>query len=251
MPVIRDSRARRTPAPGRLAAVVCLLAIGIAWTSAHALTAQQEKDEILTLLAYSIAYADWQTGLAPIRGRNVASVLLDSHGDIVFWGRNCETQRADVTQHADVVAMEKYLDGEPGLRYLSSYTLYTTLDPCAMCAGMTIMGYLSRVVYGQTDSRAGGVLQIYISAGKDFTIPTPMASPTAYRTQLENAFQQSGMTSVDDWLFSAAAQDIFRPAHDHFANDYTPQYGQNASILSQARQVLSDAEARGPAACNP
>jgi tRNA(Arg) A34 adenosine deaminase TadA len=251
MPVIRDSRARRTPAPRRLAAVACSLAIGLAWSSAHALTAQQEKDEILTLLAYSIAYSDWQTGVAPVRGRNVASVLLDSHGNIVFWGRNCETQRADVTQHADVVTMEKYLAGQPGLRYLSSYTLYTTLDPCAMCAGMTIMGYLSRVVYGQTDSRAGGVLQIYISAGKDFTVPTPVASPTTYRTQLENAFQQSGMTSVDDWLFSTAALDIFRPAHDHFVNDYTPQYGQNATILNRARQVLLDAEARGAAVCNP
>ena len=251
MPVIPDSRGRRTPAPRRLAAVACLLAIGFAWNSAHALTAQQEKDEILTLLAYSIAYSDWQTGVVPVRGRNVASVLLDSYGNIVFWGRNCETQRADVTQHADVVTMEKYLDEQPGLRYLSSYRLYTTLDPCVMCAGMTIMGYLSRVVYGQTDSRAGGVLQIYISAGKDFTVPTPVASPTTYRIQLENAFQQSGMTSVDDWLFSTAALDIFRSAHDHFVNDYTPQYSQNAPILNRARQVLLDAEARGAAVCNP
>jgi len=78
-----------------------------------------------------------------------------------------------------------------------------------------------------------------------------VASPTTYRTQLENAFQQSGMTSVDDWLFSTAAQDIFRPAHDRFVIDYTPQYSQNATILAQARQVLRDAEARGAAVCNP
>ncbi len=251
MPVIRDVRARRMPVPYRLAVVACLIAIGFASNSAYALTAQQEKDEILTLLAYSVAYADWQTGVTPARGPNVASVLLDSYGNIVFWGRNCATQRADITQHADVVAMEKYLAGQPGLRYLTSYTLYTTLDPCAMCAGMTIMGSLSRVVYGQTDPRGGGVLQIYIGAGKNFTIPTPVASPTTYRTQLENAFQQTGMTSVEDWLFSTAAQDIFRTARDHFANDYTPQYSQNAAVLDQARQVLRDAEARGSGICNP
>jgi len=239
------------PALHRLATVVFLLAIGFATGDALALTAQQEKDEILTLLAYSIAYSDWQTGVAPVRGKNVAAVLLDSNGNIVFWGRNCSTQRSDVTQHADVVAMEKYLVGQPGLRYLSGYTLYTTLDPCAMCAGMTIMGYLSRVVFGQTDPRSGGVLQIYISAGKDFTVPTPVASPTTYRTQLEDAFRQSGMPSVEDWLFSTVARDIFRPAHDRFVNDYNPQYSQSVAVLDQARQVLRDAEAKGPRVCNP
>jgi len=233
-----------------LVGVACLVAIGVATREAHALTSSQEKDEILSLLGYSIAYAGWQTGLAPARGYNVASVLVDPYGDIVFWGRNCVTQQSDITRHADVVAMEKYLDTQAGLRYLSSYSLYSTLDPCVQCAGMAIMGYLSRVVYGLTDARSGQVLQIYLNAGKSFSIPTPVAAPTSYRTQLEDAFRQTGESSIEDWLFSTTAKNIFQAAHDRLAYEYKVQYSQNSTVLDQARQVLRDVEARSPSVCS-
>ena len=205
-------------------------------------TAEAEKHEILTLLAYSIAYIDSQSDAQKGRGYNIAAVLLnkdDKNDSILFWGRNCVNQETDFSSHAEVNTMEGYVrsaqrDTLAGLR------LYTTLEPCAMCAGMATLGPISLVVYGQTDSGSGGVLQLLDSAGRNR--PTPLPSPTVFRTRLETAYQQSGQHEITTWLYSSTARSIFGDAYNTFVN-YINFYHSNDTILIQAQKYLQDVQA--------
>lgn len=223
--------------------VAALLALS---SVAHAATAAEEREEIFTLLAYSIAWVDWQPGGPAQRGYNAATVLVDKNDAIQFWARNCALSPPDVSRHADVLAMQKHLEAIR-TTYLTSYKLFSSLEPCAMCAGMTVMGSLSRVVHGQADARAGGVLQIYRNHGR--TTPTPVAAPTTYRAQLESAFAASGATSTEEWLFSTTARDIFRAARDRLVLQYLVAYPENQAVLDAARAALVEAQAR-PGACH-
>jgi len=54
--------------------------------------------------------------------------------------------------------MQNFLDSSDDW-FLENYTLYTTLEPCIMCAGMMVMSRLRRVVYGQADPHYGGAME--------------------------------------------------------------------------------------------
>ena len=212
-------------------------------------TVQQERDEIFTLLAYSIAYIDSQTNAQTGRGYNIAAVLLNKNDSIVYWARNCVNRDSDFSAHAEVQSMEGYVRSTRG-DSLASFRLYTTLEPCAMCAGMSVLGALSWVVYGQTDSGSGGVLQILQSAHR--TTPTPTPSPTIYRTNLDTAYLQSGMREITTWLYSDTALSIFRNAYNNFLNYSLQHPVENGPILTQAQQYFINLRATTVARqCHP
>jgi tRNA(adenine34) deaminase len=62
----------------------------------------------------------------------------------------------DPTAHAEIVALRE------AARTLGNYRLagavvYSTLEPCAMCAGALIQARVRLLVYGATDEKAGAV----------------------------------------------------------------------------------------------
>ncbi|HVS21830.1 MAG TPA: tRNA adenosine(34) deaminase TadA [Pyrinomonadaceae bacterium] len=62
----------------------------------------------------------------------------------------------DPTAHAEIVALRE------AARKLGNYRLadavvYSTIEPCAMCAGALIQARVNALVYGATDERAGAV----------------------------------------------------------------------------------------------
>jgi tRNA(adenine34) deaminase len=134
-------------------------------------TAQQEIDEIWSLLALAIAYKDWQTSTE--RGHNIAALLIDPAGQPVFWARNDRFATDNGTDHGEIRLMRYYLDcpnqvqylGEqspqqyPGARAGHGFTLYTTLEPCVMCTGMMLMNRLTRAVFIQSDPDYGKVVE--------------------------------------------------------------------------------------------
>ena len=86
----------------------------------------------------------------------VGAVVLDSDGVIVGTGRNAREALADPTAHAEMMALQ----AAAGLRRswrLDGYTLVVTLEPCAMCAGASVLARVSRLVYGAVDPKAGAV----------------------------------------------------------------------------------------------
>jgi tRNA(adenine34) deaminase len=44
-----------------------------------------------------------------------------------------------------------------GGKYLHDCTLYVTLEPCLMCAGALYWSQISKVVYGASDPKRGGI----------------------------------------------------------------------------------------------
>ncbi len=92
--------------------------------------------------------------LAAKAGEVPVGAIVVFENEIVGRGRNAVLGSNDPTAHAEIVALR-----EAALR-LSNYRLtgcelYTTLEPCAMCAGAIIHSRIARLVYGAPDPKAG------------------------------------------------------------------------------------------------
>jgi len=60
----------------------------------------------------------------------------------------------DVTAHAEMQAITSAANFLGG-KYLTSCTLYVTLEPCQMCAGALYWSQISKIVYGASDEQRG------------------------------------------------------------------------------------------------
>ncbi len=61
--------------------------------------------------------------------------------------------------HAEKLVIDQAL--KSGEKFLTDYTLYVTIEPCIMCAGMIVWSRIGRVVFGAYDSKVGAVGSIY------------------------------------------------------------------------------------------
>jgi tRNA(Arg) A34 adenosine deaminase TadA len=206
-----------------------------------------ERDEIYQFLAYAIAFKDWQSqSTNPRRGHNIAAVLVNPEGKIVASGRNCNTLAKDTTQHAELRAMRGYLaTSQAGT--LKGFTIYTTLEPCAMCAGMMIQAEVQRVVYGQSDPEFGKALDrlaIDTRERADGFPPYPRKvlsepSSSSLRLRLDEAYRKNPYPSIEGglvgWLRSEEANAHFQEAFRRF-DQYEPRHDANRSVLREARE---------------
>jgi len=83
-----------------------------------------------------------------------AVVVID--GAIVGRGWNCPIERRDPTAHAEILALREAAAAAGNYR-LPGATLYSTLEPCVMCAGALVAARVGRLVFGTRDLRFGGV----------------------------------------------------------------------------------------------
>ena len=190
---------------------------------------QAELDEIYSLLAYSIVYGDWQPDSIPRfdrRGYNIGTILVNSSQEIAAWGLNCVNSMDDATQHGEVRAISSFLSSNESFN-LKGFTLYTTLEPCVMCAGMATMTSVERVVYGQKDVDFSGALDRLALDSKNLggfapypRVVTPDPAPTTYRNQLDAAFKYFLETEEEKFLAkflaSETAAEIYKAALDEF-----------------------------------
>ena len=70
-----------------------------------------------------------------------------------------ETQQ-DPAGHAEFVAMKKAAEAL-GVWRLTGCTVYVTLEPCIMCAGLMHQARVDRCVYGAPDPKAGALGTLY------------------------------------------------------------------------------------------
>ncbi len=77
-------------------------------------------------------------------------------GRVVGRGANRQIRDADPTAHAEIVALREAAR-EVGDHRLRDATVYTTLEPCAMCAGALVTARIARLVFGSRDLRFGAV----------------------------------------------------------------------------------------------
>ena len=83
----------------------------------------------------------------------VGAVLVGPDG-LVAEGHNLTVTNSDPTAHAEVVVIRQAA-ARAGDWRLPDLTLYTTLEPCALCSGAIVLSRIRRVVYGATDPKAG------------------------------------------------------------------------------------------------
>jgi tRNA(adenine34) deaminase len=84
----------------------------------------------------------------------VGAIVVDAHGEVIARGSNQVLRTDDPTAHAEIVALRAAGIALQNYRQLGC-TLYTTLEPCAMCAGAILHARIARLVYATPDPKAG------------------------------------------------------------------------------------------------
>ena len=80
------------------------------------------------------------------------ALLVGSKGEILLEQENIEITESNCTGHAEATLMEK-ASKLYSKDFLWQCSLYTTAEPCAMCAGAIYWGNVGRVVYGVSEKR--------------------------------------------------------------------------------------------------
>ncbi len=115
------------------------------------------QDEIYMQFALEEAARAVSHGEVPI------GAVLVHRQEIVATVHNFRESWQDPTAHAEVVAIRQAA-AKLGTWRLIGATLYSTLEPCAMCAGAIVHARISRLVFGADDPKAG-------ACGSVFDIP--------------------------------------------------------------------------------
>ena len=77
-------------------------------------------------------------------------------GDVLAVAGNRTRTDRDPTAHAEIVALREAARKIGNYR-LTDAVVYSTIEPCVMCAGALIQARVRRLVYGARDERAGAV----------------------------------------------------------------------------------------------
>ena len=209
--------------------------------------AQQEIDEIYSLLAMAVVYKDWQSGKD--RGHNIGSVLVDPASKPVFWGRNTRYITGNGSDHGEIRLIRNYLDCIDDVEFLNEqkehpypggkpghgFTLYTTLDPCVMCTGMMLMTKLSRAIYVQADPEYGDVAD-RLAGDKPYpiTLDIDQAGISEAR-MLDAGYRSWGKTDdITYYLRSEAARKIYESATQRL-REFKSAHGNEADIAAALR----------------
>ena len=90
----------------------------------------------------------------------IGAVLIDGDGILIARDHNRIEQLNDATAHADLLTL-RAASLKLNRRRLTNCTLYSTVEPCAMCAGALVLCRVTRLVYGATDSKFGAAESIF------------------------------------------------------------------------------------------
>lgn len=107
--------------------------------------------------ALELAHQGAELGEVPV------GAVLVQDGEIIGRGFNCPISRHDPSAHAEMVAIRAAAESVQNYR-LPGSTLYVTLEPCSMCAGLIVHARIARVVFAASEPRAG----MAVSQGRFF-----------------------------------------------------------------------------------
>jgi tRNA(adenine34) deaminase len=98
----------------------------------------------------------------------VGAVVVDSNGSVMAAAHNQVINRADVSAHAEILALRAACTAANNYR-LPGTTLFVTIEPCPMCMGAIIHARVARLVFGAFDPKWGAAGSIYnLAADKRF-----------------------------------------------------------------------------------
>ena len=108
------------------------------------------SDELFMAEALELARQAESDGEVPV------GAVVVSDGQVMGRGFNSPIRLRDPTAHAEMLALREAA-AHTGNYRLASATLYSTLEPCVMCAGALVAARVGRLVFGARDLRFGGV----------------------------------------------------------------------------------------------
>jgi tRNA(adenine34) deaminase len=111
---------------------------------------RRRADEEFMMQALELAREAERAGEVPVG----AVVVLNAR--VIGRGRNRPVELNDPVAHAEILALREAAAAIGNYR-LERTTLYSTLEPCVMCAGALVAARVERLVFGARDLRFGGV----------------------------------------------------------------------------------------------
>lgn len=104
------------------------------------------EDEALLRKSFDVARRARDNGDHPF-----GSILTDKFGIVLMeQGNGYSSEGGDRTAHAERILASRAAKAYD-VEFLADCTLYTSAEPCAMCAGAIYWAGIGRVVYGQTE----------------------------------------------------------------------------------------------------
>jgi tRNA(adenine34) deaminase len=96
----------------------------------------------------------------------VGTCIVAGEAILAVAGNRTRTDQ-DPTAHAEIVALREAARKVGNYR-ITDAVVYSTIEPCVMCAGALIQARVSRLVYGARDERAGAVESRFRVCDTDF-----------------------------------------------------------------------------------
>lgn len=80
--------------------------------------------------------------------------IVVKDGQIISKGHNEVEKRKDPTAHAETIAIRKAIK-KLGNKHLLDCVIFSTLEPCPMCAGAMVLARVSKLVFAAFDPKSG------------------------------------------------------------------------------------------------
>ena len=107
-------------------------------------------EEDIMWMRHALTLADKAESIGEVPGG--ACVVLN--GELIGEGFNTPITDNDPSAHAELRAVKEAAAAVQNYRLIDA-TLYVTLEPCSMCAGMLVHARVKRVVFGAKDAKTG------------------------------------------------------------------------------------------------
>ncbi len=117
------------------------------------------KNDILAQDMQFMSLAMSEAELAKLEDEIPIGAVLIKDNLVVCKDHNRTNQLQNPLAHAEKLIIDKITS--TGIKFLTDYTLYVTLEPCMMCSGMLIWSRLGRLVFAAFDPKAGCVGSVY------------------------------------------------------------------------------------------
>ena len=127
------------------------------------MTAVDERETDANWMRHALAAADE----ARMRGEVPVGTCVIVDGVILAVAGNRTRTDGDPTAHAEIVALREAAVKVSNYR-ITEAEVYSTIEPCVMCAGALIQARVRRLVYGARDERAGAVESRFRVCDTDF-----------------------------------------------------------------------------------
>ena len=111
-------------------------------------------NEMIFRTAYEAALAAFQADEIP-----VGAVIFNTRsGEIIATARNRTEELKSPLAHAELLCIQEACQ-KAGVKRLTGYSLFVTLEPCTMCAGAIAWARLDHLYFGAYDPKTGAVCQ--------------------------------------------------------------------------------------------